>query len=331
MLLRDFHVEVISPPLPQQVAAELTGFWEAVFAGPSFSFLRGVMAGREASLNRFTVWVARSDGRVAGTCSLMQSRAAPALGYVGEVAVDEAFRGRGLATELCGMAAEEFRGSGGRALLLATSNASAARVYHRLGWRRLAGSNVMMLVTDGRSPEEFLVDLYRDHPVCAVRAGGPADRVAMIPLIVTPHDWQVMDANAGVFSMRWAPQGSCEGLYPRYEALAADGGGAWFSLAAPDGRVLGLCTARREPGGPTMVDGFVHAGCLGQWPALMKEAIGWGLQRGPVAVRVSREDEAKQEMLESLGFGEARDGAPFEMAGRTVGGVVLRMGRTLTV
>ena len=54
-----------------------------------------------------------------------------------------------------------FRDEGGEVLFLGTVNPAAARVYNRLGWRRLAGSTVYANVTADLSPEEFLVDWFR--------------------------------------------------------------------------------------------------------------------------------------------------------------------------
>ena len=76
------------------------------------------------------------------------------------MATPSAYRQRGIAAELCRLALEEFQSKGGNAIFLGTSNLAARRIYHRLGWRKLAGTNVMASISDGRSPEEYLVDYF---------------------------------------------------------------------------------------------------------------------------------------------------------------------------
>ena len=55
----------------------------------------------------------------------------------------------------------------------------------------------------------------------------------MIPLLISPHDWQVLDANTAMFSTRYSLQPSCMGLYRRYSAVAGDGPGRRGSAPSP--------------------------------------------------------------------------------------------------
>ena len=48
-----------------------------------------------------------------------------------------------------------------RRFFLGTVNPAAARVYHRLGWRKLAGAEVMANILSGESPEAFLVEYFQ--------------------------------------------------------------------------------------------------------------------------------------------------------------------------
>jgi GNAT superfamily N-acetyltransferase len=88
-------------------------------------------------------------------------RCNPALGGLGEVATVKRFRRRGIASDLCGLARDEFRKLRGRVLFLGTGNPDEARVYHRLGWRKLTGTNVMALIAGGEWPEAFLSEYFR--------------------------------------------------------------------------------------------------------------------------------------------------------------------------
>ena len=83
-----------------------------------------------------------------------------------------------------------FRDHGGEALFLATSAPNAARVYDSLGWRRLLGSRVMLLTFGPQSPEEYVEEHLRRTGPVSVGPATAADRTAIIPLLVSPHEWR---------------------------------------------------------------------------------------------------------------------------------------------
>ena len=302
-------------PLSEDLARELYAFWERIF-GPGDMPLE-LLLGSERRHNDNTVYLMRQGERLAGTCMLTVSRAAPMLGGFGEVATEPDLRGGGVATRVCRAAVEDFRAGGGEALFLGTGNPEAARIYYRLGWRRLAGSNIWVNITSDRSPEEFLVDHFRStRPPITVAPATPHVRVPMIPLIAAPHDWQVLDANPdGMFSTRYRLQPSTMGQYPKYQAVAEDGRGAWFAASARDRSVVGLSSARLDDDGRCRVDAFTHRSFDAHWEALARAAIQWGESHGSSALRarVSVEDEQKRALFESLGFREAGPGADFEL------------------
>ena len=311
-------------PLTEGLADELLGFWHGIF-GDNPDLTREILVGDEEAHNRNVLYMERSEDKPSGTCLVTTSRRLPGLGGFGEVATAPEARRTGIATRLCGQAVDEFRASGGEALFLGTGNPEALRVYHRLGWRKLAGANVMAMISGGDSPEAFLVDYFRPAGQATVRPASPRDRVPMIPLIQAPHDWQVLDANAGMRSTRYAVQNSCNGLYPRYDALTIDGRGAWLSAETADGRVIGMATARLRDSGVCQVDGFTHGDHDDVWTPLIEAAMSWGAGKSASVYQavVSVEDEEKRERFEALGFREAGPADGFELAGRTVGGVQL--------
>ena len=178
----------------------------------------------------------------------------------------------------------------------------------------------MLSVLDGRSPEEFMVDYFRGIGPVEVREPSPADRAPMIPLLVSPHDWQALDFNTGMMSTRYAVQDSCLGLYRRYEALTNGGRGAWFCASDDNGQLAGLSTARLDGVGGCQVDGFARRESLDSWRALGQRAVDWGVDReaSPIWATVSVEDEEKLALFESLGFKSVGAGEPFDLGGRAV-------------
>ena len=168
-----------------------------------------VLLGREVPETIITVHVRRLGDKLAGACLVATSRGLPSLGGFGEVATSPDARRSGIATDLSRRARDDFGERGGQALFLGTGNPDAARIYFRLGWRKLAGANLMVNVLNSDSPEGFLVDYFRDLGPATVRGPSPADRVPMIPLLVSPQDWQMLDSNTGMLSTRYAVQDSC--------------------------------------------------------------------------------------------------------------------------
>ena len=215
-------------PIDEGLNERLQAFWHSIF-GDAPDIEPDVFLGSESSYNTSDLYLVEEDGRAISTAMATTCNALPELGGFGEVATLPEARGRGLATDLCRQSVEDFAAACGRALFLGTVNPAAARIYHRLGWRKLASSIVWALITDDRSPEAYLVDYFSNPGPAVVEEGGPGARIPMIPLIVTPHDWQVLDANTGIFSARYALVRSCMGLYPKYQAVREGGRGSWFA------------------------------------------------------------------------------------------------------
>ena len=314
-------------PLEQSLVDELFAFWEPIFGGP-IDVTPETLLGSEGTQSRVTIYTRRLGGKLAGACLVASSSSLPALGGLGEVATSPEARRTGIATELTRQARDDFANRGGRAIFLGTVNHAAARIYFRLGWRKLAGVNLMLNALDGRSPEEFVVDYFRGIGPVEVREPSPADRVPMIPLLVSPHDWQALDFNTGMMSTRYAVQDSCLGLYRRYMALAKDGRGTWFCASDELGQLAGLSTARLDAEGGCRVDGFTRGEQLDSWEALIGRAVDWGADRGASAIRatVSVEDEEKLALFESVGFRNVGADESFDLGGREVGTLRCELG-----
>ena len=309
-------------PLEPNLVDELLALWLPIFQ-EGIDLTREALLGKEAPRSRITVYTRRIEGDLTGACLVASSDSLPSLGGLGEVATTPQARRSGIATALTQQALDDFRAHGGQALFLGTVNPAAARIYHRLGWRKLAGANLMLNVLGGESPEEFLVDYFRGirgEPV-SVRTPSPADRAPMIPLLVSPHDWQALDFTTGMFSTRYAALDSCLGIYRRYAAIANEGRGAWFCASTDAGQIVGLSTARMDDDNGCRVDGFTHIHHLGAWEALIRAAVDWGsdMNASRIYADVSVEDDEKRALFESIGFTDASGGKPFDLDGRQVG------------
>lgn len=309
-------------PIEQDLAEELFGFWKEIFGAGDPDVPMGVFLGDEADDNRLITYLERDGGALTGTCGITISRANPRLAGFGEVATRPDYRGRGIASRLCGQAVEEFVEQGGEAVFLGTGNPDAARIYHRLGWRRIAGSYVWANVTTGDSPEEYLADYYRVGGEVSIVPGDASLRVPMIPLLLTPHDWQVLDGNLPVpmVSIRYSMQSSCMGLCRKYYDLVKREGAAWFAAKTDDGRLVGISTAKVDDDNVCAVDGFIHARFADSYDSLIGAAIKWGRSRNAdrITTKLSVEDEDKQAAFESLGFHRGNVDGSFTLDDRDV-------------
>ncbi len=313
-------------PLSAELTDELFGFWESIF-GPIADITRDLFLGTELDHSQNVLFLERIEGEIAGTCMVSRSKRLPGLATLGEVATDPRQRRAGISTRLCTCALEEFRGNGGKAIFLGTGNPEAARVYYRLGWRRIAGSNVMANITSGDSVESFLVEYFRSQQQTSVRAATPAERIPLVPLLLTPHDWHVLDANAKsrIYSTRSHLQTSCNGLFPRLEAIRQDDRGEWFVAHTEDGRTVGLSTARLIGEGDCRVDAMARDRHMAALPALLQAAVDWARTVGATRchLALSIEDTDKQARFQELGFMATGEQVAFEMGDRAVEGRVL--------
>lgn len=315
-------------PISEELTEDLTQFWIRIF-GQNPDVTPGMFLGDEVRYNHNLLYLERRNEKVAGTCLITTSRALPRLACFGEVATDPIHRLSGIATDLCGHAINDFIENGGGSVFLGTGNSNAARVYYRHGWRFLAGGGTMANITNGDSPEEFLVNYFHETSPASVRVASALERVPMIPLILTPHDWQVLDSNAAqnIYSTRYAKQSSCNGLYPRYESVRHGGLGNWFAANTDDGRVIGLATARLTDEDSCRVDGFAHKRHMDAWPDLIQAATRWGIDQGNINIHavLSVEDEEKQAAFETIGFKIARPDDPFFISERKVNSVRMKL------
>ena len=156
-------------PLNANLTDELLDLWLPIFDG-AIDLTREALLGEEAPHSRITVYTRRLNGGLAGACLVASSHATPSIGGLGEVATTSAARRTGIATALTQQALDDFEALGGQALFLGTVNPAAARIYHRLGWRKLAGARLMLKVVNGASPEEWFVDYFRALAYCVGRS-----------------------------------------------------------------------------------------------------------------------------------------------------------------
>ena len=307
--------ETLGTPLPERLAGNLLTTWATIFETPYDSF-RPILRGDESERNEDTYCLAWDGEQVVGSSHLTISRADRRLGGLGEVVTLANYRGYGIAAEVCRRVRDSFFEQGGEALFLGTDNPVARRVYERLGWKQLAGSNVMGNFSTATGPEAFLTLYFATEGPFEVVSGSAQFRIPMIPLVLAPQSGLVLDANSSLGSTHHFVQRSCMGLYPRYQEITTQGRGAWFAAVSKEGLLVGLSTAVLDDRLTCWVDGFTHPSFREAWPGLISAATQWATRNkaAETAARVVPDDGRKREMLEKVGF-EAEEEAHSVQAG----------------
>ncbi len=322
-------MKVASPPFDSLAVREMYDLWEMAFGpdiAPDITF--DPLSGAEKNANDFRVYRVFIADQLGATAIVVAPIALPELGALGEVATHPEFRNRGLASGLCEQLLEDFQCQGGEAMFLGTVNPNAARIYERFGWSHIPDTKLMVNLAGNETPNEFLKSYFTDLDTPEAQVGEATSRIPIIPLIVSPHSWSVLDANASIFSPRVESQASCLGLYNRYQTLRNESRGEWFTLVADSGKVLGISSAVHVEGKRFQVDGFCHESYAGMFGELIQTAISWCSDQGATQIiaRLSSMDEEKQSLFESVGFHKQRLDGTFEHGNQKVDAVVYLLG-----
>ena len=307
-------------PVDKSLNDLLQTFWHDIF-GESPDIEPGILLGEEKNYNQSTLYLIETDDLPTATTMVTTCKQLPELGGFSVVATRPESRGRGLGTKLCQQSIADFKELGGQALFLGTVNPDAEKIYHRLGWRKLASSIIWVNITDVRTPERFLLDYFDNNFTSITIEEGSADaRIPIIPLIVYPHDWQILDANLGLFSSRYGIVRSCMGLYPKYQNLRNDNMGNWFVALDEHRRVVGLSSASLDNKDSCQIDGFIYGNSRSNWIELVSNSITWAQNMGVSRIYsdVSHADAIRKSQLESIGFIVTGSGPNFNMDGQTI-------------
>ena len=306
-------MEKFEAPIQESLLQELIELWDTIPELRTNEEWRRELLGLVPSFNRILIYIVREGGRIVAMCQFYISRRMHILSEFSYPGTRPECRGRGIATELWGAAIDDMKAMGVEAIFLGTFDRIAFRLYRRLGFSKLPASLTFVQALNGLSAEELLADWFRDAGPATLSSGNPGDQLPSYPLIVSQHDWQVLDANAGLMSTRYSLHRTFRGLYLKCANVGDDENGARFSATTDDGKVVGMSTARMDDDDSCAVDGFVHGRYPDSFDDLILATIGFGESRGASAVhaRVSREDIEKYQRFAALGFQEMGDAPDF--------------------
>ena len=298
-------MKVENPPLDPEAVCQMHELWLTAFGHDFISDVPDdVLYGGEERWNYVNIYRHISERQTISTAIVIRPHALPALGGLGEVSTDPKFKGQGLATTTCEQLAEDFYKSGGIALFLGTVNPDAARIYERLGWQHINGSRLMVRLSDTNDYDEFTRRYFDNSIPSKICVAKPGSRIPLIPLVLLPHNWSILDSNISLYSTSVEPQQSCLGLYRRYEYLRTHRQGEWFTLITKDERVLGISSAIHKGDNRYQVDGFCHSDHENSFSKLIETAIDWckSKKAAEITFKIAKQDKSKEHLIRNVGF-----------------------------
>ena len=252
-------MKVQNRPLDPESVRLMHQLWLADFGNDFVSDVPDdVLYGEENRWNRTNIYRHISEEQTISTAIVISPFALPSLGGLGEVSTAPRFRGKGLAARICKQLVEDFQRTEGLALFLGPVNPDAARIYECLGWQHINGSKLMVNLSGSDDYDDFIRRYFATSIPSQICRAKPGSRIPIIPLVLFPHAWSILDSNISLYSTNVEPQLSCLGLYRRYDYLRTRGQGEWFTLITEEAKVLGISSAVYKGDNRYQVDGFCH-------------------------------------------------------------------------
>ena len=298
-------MKVQKPPLDPESVRQMHQLWLAAFGNDFVSDAPDdVLYGEENRWNRTNIYRHISEEQTISTAIVINPLALPSLGGLGEVCTAPRSRGEGLATRICQQLVKDFQRAEGLALFLGTVNPHAARIYERLGWQHINGSKLMVNLSGSDDYDDFIRRYFATSTPSQICRAKPASRIPIIPLVLFPHAWSILDSNISLYSTNVEPQLSCLGLYRRYDYLRTCGQGEWFTLITEEAKVLGISSAVYKGNNRYQVDGFCHPDHDSFFIRLIKTAVNWCQSKKAVEItfNVAKQDKDKEKLVRNVGF-----------------------------
>lgn len=251
------------------------------------------LTGQEVAYNRDVVILAKEEGRLLGAIHGTIPHHDPHLAGLSAMFTTPEARGTGLGRKLFGQMVEALEKMGVTAMVLGTSNPVAEKLYASFGFRYLYGSGVMARFAGGAVADFNRARFDTPKGVISIEEGSPKMRIPIVPLTLSRLKYRVYDMNLGLINPELKTQPSCMGLFPKYLALAEDGGHYWS--AYDEAGALGAVATVTKGG---CFDGFAYPG----WePSLLEMFhIGKGTH-----MLIADADEEKASLAKRLGLQKA--------------------------
>ena len=265
-----------------------------------------VLAGEYQDVSQDVFFAGLLDDDIVGTSWYGTPRDTLDVATYGRIITHEDHRRKGIATVLCALPVDEFKGLGGRAMYLGTGRTNPARfIYERLGFEHYnyvedAGT-IMRLIFSG-DPQAFEDDYYRTGCETALRPIHAGD-LARAELLFNLPLWAVKDSSLGII-YNTPFEGAFFDILSHIEKPTESG----FALVTPpDERMMGMAYTAAAPGaeaGQTHVrylEFLVHPNYSGRGAELLTTTEQSSSAEVFIA-RVAAADRDKLAVIEEAGY-----------------------------
>ena len=254
--------------------------------------------GSETTFNKDIVYLAYENDTLLGMIHATIPVNTPYLAGLSAMFTTEAARGKGIGKILFEKIVEEVSSHDVRLAVLGTDNPIAAKLYAKFGFGFCPGSCVMARFSEGN-----MADFGKAHyqKVCGnieISKGSPAMRIPIIPLVLQRDYGLILDINTGIFNSSIITQRSCMSLFPRYEALRAQGGDYYMAFDQT-GTLGAISSVSPQTDGSFRADFFA----LSSFESSIASMI-CKIEKnfGKVYFEIARNDNAKERILQENGF-----------------------------
>ncbi len=265
-----------------------------------------VLAGEHQDVSHDVFFAGLLDGDIVGTSWYGAPKDTLDVATYGRIITHEDHRRKGIATVLCALPVDEFRGLGGRAIYLGTGRTNPARfIYERLGFQHYNyiqdAATIMRLIFSGDA-QAFENDYYRPGCQTALRPIHAGD-LARAELLFNLPLWAVKDSSLGII-YNTPFEGAFFDILTHIKQPTESG---IALVTQPDERMMGMAYTAAAPGAQTgqthvrYLEFLVHPNYTERGPDLLAAT-----ERGSGAelfiARIAAADRDKLAIIEEAGY-----------------------------
>tara|TARA_Y100001960_G_scaffold51087_1_gene52038 strand:+ start:17647 stop:18618 length:972 start_codon:yes stop_codon:yes gene_type:complete len=265
-------------------------------------FTKSLLRGSEKNINQINLYSIEKERQILSTVVLIFQIDNPSISGIGEVCTELNSRGNQFAYNLCMLARDEFFSiDGSQCNFLGTINPLAAKIYKKLGWKKIENSYVMYNSINYSNFDHFLEEKYIKSEKLIISEGSSYFRLSLIPFILSNKNVLYSDMNIGISSETISA--ACLSLYEMYNSLL-NRKGRWFCMHNQSNQIYGVSTIITEINKTYKIDGFSNQNYKEDFYKLVDYTCNLALENDPMKIYIDvlNDDSYKKEIFSELGF-----------------------------
>lgn len=261
-----------------------------------------LLRGSEKNINQINLYSIERDSEFLSSVILIFPKDNPTISGLGEVCTRIDSRGRNYASSLCKLARDDFFSkSNAEGNFLGTVNPVAAKIYEKLGWKKITNSLVMFNSVNNISFDNFVEQNYISSEKLNISEGSPYFRLPLIPFVLSNKKFIYSDINVGILGE--LESSYCLSLYDKFDSLLKRNGN-WYCMHNLNNQIYGISTYQEEKPKIYRIDGFNNHIYKNDFHNLLDKTIKSILEKDPLKIYVDvlMDDKYKYETFSELNF-----------------------------